>query len=81
MGNNVSVLYNGGFLPGIILLTQCYYHRGTRLRVPYTQYGFLSRVACFWSCSCLQKRFIVFPGLPLALLFYARASIGRTDGA
>ena len=23
--------HNGGFLPGIILLTQCYYHRGTRL--------------------------------------------------
>ena len=60
------------------------------LRVPYTQYGFLSRVACFWSCSCSQKKmkflskragFIVFPGLPLALLFYARALIGRTDGA
>ena len=28
----------------------------TRLRVLYTQYGFLSRVACFWSCSCSQKR-------------------------
>ena len=28
---NVSVQLNGGFLPGIILLTQCYYHRGTRL--------------------------------------------------
>ena len=24
---------------------------------------------------------IAFPGLPLALLFYARALIGRTDGA
>ena len=23
--------YDGGFLPDIILLTQCYYHRGTRL--------------------------------------------------
>ena len=23
----VSVQYNGGFLPDIILLTQCYYHR------------------------------------------------------
>ena len=23
--------YNGGFLPGIILLAQCYYHGGTRL--------------------------------------------------
>ena len=27
----VSVQHNDGFLPGIILLTQCYYHRGTRL--------------------------------------------------
>ena len=27
----VSAQHNGGFLPGIILLTQCYYHRGTRL--------------------------------------------------
>ena len=31
MAINVSVQYNGGFLPDIILLTQCYYHRGTRL--------------------------------------------------
>ena len=28
---NVSVQYNGGLLPDIILLTRCYYHRGTRL--------------------------------------------------
>ena len=28
---NVSVHYNDGLLPDIILLTQCYYHRGTRL--------------------------------------------------
>ena len=25
-----QVQYNGGLLPDIILLTQCYYHRGTR---------------------------------------------------
>ena len=31
MAINVSVQYNGGFLSGIILLTQCYYHWGTRL--------------------------------------------------
>ena len=31
MALNVSVQYDGGFLPDIILLTQCYYHRGTRL--------------------------------------------------
>ena len=28
---NVSVQYNGGFLPDIVLSTQCYFHRGTRL--------------------------------------------------
>ena len=31
MAINVSVQYDGGFLPDIILLTQCYYHRRTRL--------------------------------------------------
>ena len=29
--NVVSVQHNGGFLPGIVLLPQCYYHRGTCL--------------------------------------------------
>ena len=34
MAINVSgVQHNGGFLPGIILLTQCYYHRGSRLSI------------------------------------------------
>ena len=34
MAFNVSVQHNGGFLPGIILLIQCYcHHRGTRLNV------------------------------------------------
>ena len=28
---NISVQYNGGFLPDIKLLTQGYYHWGTRL--------------------------------------------------
>ena len=31
MAINVSVQYNGGLLPDIILLTQCYYHRETGL--------------------------------------------------
>ena len=31
MAINVSVQYNGGLPPDIILLTQCYYPRGTRL--------------------------------------------------
>ena len=28
----VSAQHNGGFLPDMMLLTQCYYHRGTRLK-------------------------------------------------
>ena len=31
MAINVNVQYNGGFLPDIILWTQCYLHRGTCL--------------------------------------------------
>ena len=31
INNNVSVQYNGGRLPYIIPLTQCYYHKETRL--------------------------------------------------
>ena len=31
MAINVSVQYNDGLLPDIILLTQCYFHMGTRL--------------------------------------------------
>ena len=31
MASNVNVQYSGGFLPDIILLTQCYLHRGTCL--------------------------------------------------
>ena len=31
MAINVNVQHSGGFLTGIILSTQCYYHRGTRL--------------------------------------------------
>ena len=31
MAINISVHYNGGLFPDIILLTRGYYHRGTRL--------------------------------------------------
>ena len=31
MATNINVQYNGGLLPDIILLTQGYYPRGTRL--------------------------------------------------
>ena len=54
MAINVSVQYDGGFLPDILLLTQCYYHRGTRLNA-------MKRV-----CLCSQpmippRRFDIFP--------------------
>ena len=35
MAINVSVQYNGDLLPDITLLTQGYYHRGTRLNAMY----------------------------------------------
>ena len=31
MAINISVQYNGGLLTDVIMLTQCYYDRGTRL--------------------------------------------------
>ena len=45
--NNVSVQCNGGFLLDIILLIQCYYHRGAHLNVmkrfcPYSQCSHLN---------------------------------------
>ena len=49
----VSKRYNGGFLPDIILFTLCYYNRGTRLRVPYTQYG-------FFICVCMSLWVFLF---------------------
>ena len=33
MAINISVQYNGGLIPDIILLTQDYHHRGTRLNI------------------------------------------------
>ena len=37
MAINESVQYNGGLVPDIILLTQGYYHRGTRLNIMYAE--------------------------------------------
>ena len=53
MAINVSVQYDGGFLPDIILLTQCYYHWRTRLNV----------MKRFCVCSLLipPKRFDISP--------------------
>ena len=52
MAINVNVQYNGGFLPDIILLTQCHLHRGTCSN------------AMKWFCICSllipPKRFDIF---------------------
>ena len=42
---NLSVqLYNGGLLPDILLLTQGYNHRGTRLNAMYVCRGFKRKI-------------------------------------
>ena len=50
---NVNVQYNGGFLPDIILWTQCYLHRGTCLNA--------MRRFCICSLLIPPKRFDIFP--------------------
>ena len=52
---NSSVQYNGGLLPDIILLTQCYYHRATRL---YAMKKFL-----YFQPLIPPKRFDIFSPL------------------
>ena len=39
MAINISVQYNGGLLLDSIMLTQGYYHRGTRLNTMYGMYS------------------------------------------
>ena len=53
MAINVNVQYNGELLPDIILLTQCYLHRGTCLNA----------MKRFYICSLLipPKRFDISP--------------------
>ena len=45
---NISVQYNGGLLPDNILLTQGYYHRGTRLNA-------MKRFFVFCSLHCMKQ--------------------------
>ena len=44
---NISVQYNGGFLPDIIMLTQGYYHWGTRL-IPCSGFVFIAHVIVYY---------------------------------
>ena len=43
---NVDLQYNGGFLPDVVLWTQCYLHRGTG--------GFLPDII-LWTQCCLHR--------------------------
>ena len=43
---NISVQDNGGFLPNIIMLTQGYYHWGTRLK-PCSGFVFIAHVILY----------------------------------
>ena len=64
---NMSVQYNGGFLPDIILLTQGYYQWGTRLNTMYCS-GFvliafvmyITTTMCDGVLHCLWFAFNVF---------------------
>ena len=55
---NISVQYNGGFLPDIILLIQGYYHRGTRLNIsillpPCLMVYYIVLFLLFLLCPCM----------------------------
>ena len=56
MAINISVQYTGGLLPDIILLTQCYYHRGT----------LLNTIKVFRVCSLWSHLINVLTFFPLA---------------
>ena len=51
---DVSAQHNGGFLPGIILLTHCYYHRETCLNAMKSFFVYLQPIIP-------PKRFDIFP--------------------
>ena len=59
MAINVNVQYNGGFLPDIILLTQCYLHRGTCLNAMKRFYcersELLIRQVYQFELGCIKK--------------------------
>ena len=57
MAVNVNVQHNGGLLPDIILLSLCYFHRGTRLNA-------MERFCiCYLQPVIPPKRFDIFDPL------------------
>ena len=57
---NISVQYNGGLLPDIILLTHGYYHWGTRLNTPCSGFVFIAYLVC--------NRILLLP--PCVMVYY-----------
>ena len=53
---NLSVQYNGGILPDIILLTHCYYHWETRLNVGLTERIELSTYSLRYLAAVVRQR-------------------------
>ena len=70
---NASVQHNGGFLPGIIMLSQCYNHRGTRLNA--------RKKFCILQLIMISpNRFDIFPRLGDAQEVYKRSfAFGNND--
>ena len=70
---NISVQYNGGLLPDIIMLTQGYYHRGTRLNTMQWLciYSLCNRILLL---PCVMVYYIV-SGLLLMFFWCARMAI------
>ena len=63
----VSVQYNGGLLPVIIMLTLCHYHRGTRLNAMKTE----SLATKMWSAVTLAHQFSsIYANNMLQLIFH-----------
>ena len=61
MAINISVQYNGGLLPDIILLTQGYYPRGTRLNnMQWLCLHSLCNSILLLLIPCLMMYYIVF---------------------
>ena len=58
---NISVQHNGGFLPDIILLTQGYYHWGTRLNT-------MQRLRIYSLCNRILL-------LPCVMVYYIVAGL------
>ena len=66
MGINISVQYNGGFLPDIILLTQSYLRGTTRLNImhglcTYNLYNSILLLYCLIVGCEKERRILIGP--------------------